>query len=58
MVSKLTQFAKKLGSHLSTAGTQYFRRALEPAPSNLVTGTLADHPPTHLLADVGVPYSP
>src|SRR5687768_4608614 len=42
MLSTFTQFAKKWWSQLSTAATQLLRRILEPAQSNLVTGTLAD----------------
>jgi hypothetical protein len=42
MLVKLTQFAKKLWSRLSTAATQFFRLIMEPAQSNLVTCTLAN----------------
>jgi len=38
LLSKLTQFAKKLWSRLSTAATQLFARIMAPAQSNLVTG--------------------
>ena len=53
MLSKLTQFAKKLWSRLTTAANQLFRRILEPVHSNVVTATLADLPSsrTELLAE-------
>ena len=44
MLSKLTQFAKKLWSRLSTAANKLLHSILEPAHFNLVTGTLADLP--------------
>ena len=44
MLSKLKQFAKKLWSHLASSATQLFRRIMEPAQPNIVTGTLADLP--------------
>jgi putative transposase len=44
MLSKLTQFAKKLLSRLTTAANRLFRRITAPARANLVTGTLADLP--------------
>ena len=57
MSSRLTQFAMKLSSRLSTAVNQLFRRSLERAQPNPVTGTLADFPRSRseLLADAGVP---
>ena len=53
MLSQLTQFAKKLWTQLSNAANQLFRRIMEPARSNLVTGTVADLPRsrTELLAE-------
>ena len=53
MLSQLTHLAKKLWTRLSHAANQLFRRMLEPAQSNLVTGTLADLPRrrTELLAE-------
>ncbi len=58
MLSKLTQFAKKLLSRLTTAANRLFRRITAPAQANLVTGTLADLPRRRLelLADACVPY--
>ena len=44
MLSQLTHLAKKLRAPLSHAANQLFRRILEPAQSNLATGTLADLP--------------
>jgi hypothetical protein len=44
MLSRLSQFAKKLWSRLSTAANQFFRRLTQPGQSHLVTGTLADLP--------------
>ena len=44
MLNWVTQFAKKLWTQLSHTANRLFRRILEPAQSNLVTGTLADLP--------------
>lgn len=44
MLSKFTQFAKKLLSRLTTAANQLFRRITEPARANIVTARLADLP--------------
>ena len=44
MLSQVPHFAKKLWSRLSRAANRLFRRILEPAQSNLATGTLADLP--------------
>ena len=53
MLSKLTQFAKKLLPRLSIATNRLFRRVTQPTQTNLVTGTLADLPRsrTELLAE-------
>ena len=44
MLCQLAHVAKKLWSRLSRAVNRWFRRILEPAQSNLATGTLADLP--------------
>jgi hypothetical protein len=44
MSSQLRRWAKNLLSRLSSAANQLFRRLMEPARPNLVTGTLADLP--------------
>ena len=44
MLSQLTHIANKLWLRLSRAANRLFRRILEPAQSNFVTGTLADLP--------------
>ena len=53
MLSKLTQFAKKLLTHLAKAANGFFRHLTEPAEANLMMGTLADLPRSHteLLAE-------
>ncbi len=44
MLIHLMQRAKQLLSRLSSAANRLFRRILQPARPNIVTGTLADLP--------------
>ena len=46
MLSQLTRCAKNLWARLSFAASQFFHCLTEPARPNLVTGTLADLPPS------------
>jgi putative transposase len=44
LLSRLSHFAKRLWSRLSTAANQWFRQITQPALPRVVTGTLADLP--------------
>ncbi len=44
MLSQLTRYVKNLWARLSSVASQVFRRLMQPARPNLLTGTLADLP--------------